>query len=71
MLPPNTDSATAKTHSPVPPCRCDACLEATRQADVQRFAILNVVAQFEAIDDLFDQLTRCEYRAERAGRVTR
>ncbi len=68
MVSPNTNMATAiAVHSDVPPCRCEACNEATKAVASQRFAILNLVAQSESIELLMQELTAETYVAERAG----
>ncbi|HBJ34279.1 MAG TPA: hypothetical protein DDZ51_05840 [Planctomycetaceae bacterium] len=72
MVSQNTDLATAiADHSPIPACRCEACDAATRRADLQRFAILNIVAAFESIEGLMQELTAETYVAENAGRAGR
>jgi len=72
MIDESATSATASAdHQPIPPCRCEACNAATQRADLQRFAILNIVAAFESIEALMQELTAETYVAERAGRAVR
>jgi hypothetical protein len=51
-----------QSHSPVPPCHCERCEEATRQAEGRRLEILNLVDARTALKIVFDATHRAEQR---------